>query len=173
MSTPFLGVISMFGGNFAPRGYALCQGQLQSIAQNDALFALLGTTYGGDGQVTFALPDLRGRAPIHQGNLAGGSTYVIGQVLGTETVTLTASQMPAHNHTLGASSNPGSGAGPTGAVWAAYTAGQNYAAAASANTAMNTGALSVSGGNQPHENRQPYLGINFIIALEGVFPSRN
>ena len=173
MATPFMGVISMFGGNFAPRGYALCQGQLQSIAQNTALFSLLGTTYGGDGQTTFALPDLRGRAPIHQGNLAGGGNYVIGQVLGTESVTLTSSQMPAHNHTLGANSNPGSGAGPAGAVWASYSAGQNYAAAASANTAMNAGALSPAGGNQPHNNVQPYLAINFIIALEGIFPSRN
>lgn len=173
MATPFLGVISMFGGNFAPRGYALCQGQLQSIAQNTALFSLLGTTYGGDGQVTFALPDLRGRAPIHQGTLPGGSTYVIGQVLGSETVTLTSAQMPNHNHTLGASSAPGSAAGPTGAVWAAYTAGQNYAAAASVNATMSASALSPAGGNQPHENRQPYLAINFIIALEGVFPSRN
>lgn len=173
MATPFLGVISMFGGNFAPRGYALCQGQLQSIAQNDALFALLGTIYGGDGQVTFALPDLRGRAPIHQGNLAGGSTYVIGQVLGTESVTLTATQMPAHSHTLGANSNPGSAAGPAGAVWASYSAGQNYAASGSANTLMSASALTPSGGNQPHSNVQPFLAINFIIALEGVFPSRN
>lgn len=173
MATPFLGVINMFAGNFAPRGFALCQGQIQSIAQNDALFALLGTTYGGDGQNTFALPDLRGRVPIHQGTLAGGGTYVIGQTLGTETVTLTSGQMPAHNHVLGANSAPGSGIGPTGAVWASYTAGQNYAAAASANTAMNASALSSVGGNQPHENMQPYLAINFIIALEGVFPSRN
>jgi microcystin-dependent protein len=171
MATPFIGEIKMFGGNFAPRNYAFCAGQLLSIAQNSALFALLGTTYGGNGQTTFALPDLRGRAPIHQGNLAGGGSYSMGQVLGTESVTLTASQMPAHTHSLGANSGPGSGAGPSGAVWASSAATQNYAATGS--TPMNAAAVTSSGGNQPHENRQPFLTINFIIALFGIFPSRN
>lgn len=171
MATPFIGTVTMFAGNFAPVGYAFCDGRLLPIAENSALFALIGTTYGGDGQVTFALPDLRGRAPIHQFNLAGGGNYVIGQVLGTETVTLTTNQLPAHTHGLGANSGTGSGAGPSGAVWARSSATQNYAAAA--NVAMNAGAVASSGGNQPHENMQPYLAINFIIALEGVFPSRN
>jgi microcystin-dependent protein len=171
MATPFIGTITMFGGNFAPRNYAFCHGQLISISQNTALFALLGTTYGGDGQTTFALPDLRGRAPIHQGSLAGGGNYVIGQVQGTESVTLTASQMPAHTHVLSANSGPGSGVGPSGAVWARSTATQNYAATGS--TPMNAAAVTSSGGNQPHPNMQPFLAINFIIALFGIFPSRN
>ena len=171
MTTPFIGTITMFGGNFAPRGYAFCNGSLQAISQNSALFALIGTTYGGNGQTTFALPDLRGRAPIHQGNLPGGGNYVVGQAQGTESVTLTASQMPSHTHGLGANSGPGSGAGPSGAVWARSTATQNYAAAGA--TPMNATAVTSSGGNQPHENMQPFLAINFIMALEGVFPSRN
>lgn len=171
MATPFIGSVTMFAGNFAPVGYAFCDGRLVPISENDALFALIGTIYGGDGQNTFALPDLRGRAPIHQGTRPGGGTYVIGQTLGTETVTLTATQMPSHTHTLGANSGPGNSAGPSGAVWARSTSTQNYAAAA--NVAMNAGAVVSSGGNQPHENMQPYLAINFIIALYGVFPSRN
>lgn len=171
MATPFIGTITMFGGNFAPRNYAFCNGSLLAISQNDVLFALIGTTYGGDGQSTFALPDLRGRAPIHQGNLAGGATYVMGQSIGAESVTLTASQMPAHTHSLGANSGPGNGAGPSGAVWARSSATQNYAAAGS--TPMNAAAVALSGGNQPHENMQPFLAINFIIALFGIFPSRN
>lgn len=171
MASPFLGNIKMFGGNFAPRGYAFCAGQLMSIAQNDALFSLIGTTYGGDGQVTFALPDLRGRAAIHRGLGPGGETYVMGQSLGTERVTLTASQIPAHTHVLGANSGPGSGVGPAGAVWARSTATQNYGTALTA--PMNPAMIGNAGGNQPHSNLSPYIAISFIIALEGVYPSRN
>lgn len=171
MATPFLGSVKMFGGNFAPRGYALCAGQLLAISQNDALFALIGTVYGGDGQTTFGLPDLRGRAPMHFGQGPGLPSYSLGQTLGTETVTLTAQELPTHSHTLGANAGPGSGAGPAAAVWAQSTATQNYGA--SANTQMNAGLVGVAGGNQPHDNMPPSLAINFIIALEGIFPSRN
>lgn len=171
MSDPFIGNIRIFAGNFAPRGHAFCAGQLLPISQYDALFALIGTIYGGDGQTTFALPDLRGRAPMHFGQGPGLPNYVIGQAFGSETVTLTSAQLPAHTHSLGASSAPGSGAGPAGAVWAQSSAGQNYAA--SAGTPMNAGLVSVAGGNQPHENMPPSLAVNFIIALEGIFPPRN
>jgi len=144
---------------------------LMPISQNTALFALIGTIYGGDGQTTFGLPDLRGRAPMHEGTGAGLPNYVIGEVLGTETVTLTTNELPAHTHTLGANSAPGSGVGPAGAVWAQSTAGQYYAA--TANTPMNAGLVGTAGGSQPHENMPPSLTITFIIALFGVFPSRN
>jgi microcystin-dependent protein len=170
MSQPFLGSITMFGGNFAPRGYAFCAGQILSIAQNSALFALLGTTYGGNGQTTFALPDLRGRAPLHEGNSSFGN-FALGQVLGSQSVTLTANQLPAHTHTLGANSGPGSGIGPANAVWARSPAASNYAA--SPNIGMNPAAVSGAGGSQPHNNLSPFLAINFIIALQGIFPSRN
>lgn len=171
MSQPFIGSIKMFGGNFPPLGYAFCNGQLIPISENDALFALLGTTYGGDGQTTFALPDLRGRVPIHQGTPPGGPTFVIGQTVGTETVTLTANQLPAHTHSLGANSGPGNVSGPAGAVWAQSAGTQNYGP--NVDTPMSANAVGIAGGSQPHENMQPYLAINFIISLYGVFPSQN
>ncbi len=171
MSQPFLGSITLFGGNFAPRGYMFCQGQIIAISQNSALFALLGTTYGGDGQTTFALPNLAGRAPVHQFQGPGLSNYIIGQTLGVEAVTLTSTQMPAHTHVVNANSTVTGGTGPAGAVWAQPGSGQPYAAAP--NTAMNPLALNSAGGNQPHENMMPFLALNFIIAVEGVFPSRN
>ena len=170
MAQPYVGEIRMFAGNFAPAEWMFCEGQLVPISENETLFNLIGTTYGGDGQNTFGLPDLRGRAPIHQGNLAGGGSYQIGQVLGSESVTLTASQLPAHTHGLGANSGPGNGAGPSGAVWARSSATQNYAAAGA--TPMNAAAVASSGGNQPHENMQPFLAINFIISLFGIFPQQ-
>ncbi len=159
----------MFGGNFAPAGWALCEGQLLPIAGNDALFNLIGTTYGGDGQQTFALPDLRGRVPVHMGQGAGLSNYVIGQSGGTETVTLTTNQIPAHNHTPQADSGTGSQTSPSGNVWA-NTTNLPYSIR-SPTTAMSPHAIQNDGGNQPHDNMIPYLVINFIISLFGVYPS--
>jgi microcystin-dependent protein len=166
---PFIGEIRMFGGNFAPQGWAFCAGQLLSISENTALFNLLGTTYGGDGQTTFGLPDLRGRAPIHT-----NPTYPQGAMVGTEQVTLTQSNLPAHPHLAAALSGQGSNGKPDGAVWAGSTLSDNlYKDAPTSPTTMLASALSPAGGNQPHDNMQPYLVLNFIIALEGIYPSQN
>jgi len=175
----YLGEIKMFGGNFAPRGFALCNGQLLSISQNTALFSLLGTTYGGDGIQTFGLPDLRGRAPIHWGNGIGLTPRVIGEESGSEDVTLLQSEMPAHNHLVNASTTIATQVLPTNFILAQSTdAGvggtpSNFIEASSANTTMAPNALSISGSSLPHDNMQPYLTISFIIALTGVYPSRN
>jgi len=160
----------MFGGNFAPRGWAFCDGQIMAISQYDALFSLVGTVYGGDGQNTFALPDLRGRMPVHQGtdpNLGAR----IGQSGGVEEVTLTTQQVPGHSHTPQASSRLATTANPTGAVWAAW-ADTPYAPAGSAVTPLNSAALSSVGNSQPHGNMPPFTAVNFIIAVFGVYPSR-
>lgn len=157
---PILGTIILFAGNFAPRGWAFCDGQLMSIAQNTALFSILGTTYGGDGQTTFALPDLRGRAPIHPGNGPGLTPRALGESSGSESVTLTVGQIPAHNHVV--QSAPEANGDPSANIFAAATdekAGQ--------------AATGVAGGSQPHDNMQPFLALNYIIALQGVFPSRS
>lgn len=174
----FLGEIRLFAGNFPPQGWTFCDGALLSIAQNDALFALIGTTYGGDGQSTFALPDLRGRVPLHQGTLAGNN-YVIGQKAGVESVTLTNSQLPAHSHAAGASTAvpPSAGSGVNLAGAAAYVPAapakpRLYAAAGSSTVAMSPQAIQPSGGNQPHDNMAPFLAVSFIIALAGIFPSQ-
>lgn len=171
MSQPFLGLISMFAGNFAIRGFAFCNGQLLPISQNDALFALLGTTYGGDGQTTFALPDLRGRIPVHQGQGQGLSSYVLGQNGGTETVTLTSTQMPTHTHPAQGNAGDGSQTSPTNNFWG-LAADTRYSTTLPA-APMSGNALGIVGGSQPHENMLPFLCINFIIALEGIFPSQN
>lgn len=171
MATPFIGQITMFGGNFAPLNYAFCNGQILPISQNDALFALIGTTYGGDGQTTFALPDLRGRRPVHQGTLPGGGSYTIGQASGTETVTLTTQQLPAHSHTLNANSGDGSQSSPNGNFWGA--APDNRYSTTAPGAPMSLGCVGTNGSNQPHENLSPYLCVSFIIALFGIFPSRN
>lgn len=169
MSEPFLGEIRIFPYNFAPRGWAFCQGQILSIAQNTALFSLLGTTYGGNGQTTFALPDLRGRMPLGSGQGPGLSPYDLGQVSGTETVTLTTGQMPSHNH-LASSTQAGAGSTrPSGNV----PSGGGAYAGASDGTRMNPAFIQNTGGSQPHENRQPCLVLNYCIALQGIFPSRN
>ena len=176
MSEPFIGQVMMFAGNFAPRGWAFCQGQILSIAQNTALFSILGTTYGGNGQTTFALPDLRGRVPIHSGQGPGLSSYALGQQAGAETVTLIQNQIPAHTHAVNASSTAPSPAlaSPTGNVLAAAARGSPpiYSSVAP-NTTMHANMVAPAGGSQPHTNIQPYLCINFIIALEGIYPSRN
>lgn len=176
MSTPMLGEIRMVGYGFAPRGWALCNGQVLSINQNTALFSLLGTTYGGNGQTTFALPDLRGRVAIHQGDGPATSPYTLGQTGGAETVTLLSTQMPAHSHPLAANSNPGADKTPIGNYIAGVHQTETETATAfspSATGQMSGGAIGAAGGSQPHPNIQPYLCVNFIIALEGIYPSRN
>lgn len=167
---PFLGEIRMFGGNFAPRGWALCNGQLMSVAQNTALFSILGVTYGGNGQTTFGLPNMQGRLPMHWGSGPGLSPHTLGEASGTETVTLINSQMPMHNHQLIGTTAAAGDTLPTGNI---LSEGNSYAAGNSTPTNMSPNAIGVSGGNQPHTNMPPYLAVSFIIALEGVFPSRN
>lgn len=172
MSTPFLGEIRMFAGNFAPRGFALCNGQVMSIAQNSALFALLGTTYGGDGVQTFALPNLQSRVPISQGQGSGLSNRTIGEALGVEAVTLTPNQIPDHPHSQVASTNAATAAsGPSGAPAASTTT--SFYGSGAADLTMAATAVGSTGGSQPHNNLAPYLALNFIIAVEGIFPSRN
>ncbi|HWQ33418.1 MAG TPA: tail fiber protein [Blastocatellia bacterium] len=165
MSEPFLAEIRLFTFNFPPKGWALCNGQLLPINQNQALFSLLGTTYGGDGRVNFALPNLRGRVPIHRGN-----GHTLGEAAGSSAVTLTASQMPQHAHLVRASSSNGNTNNPSGTMLAralnAYRDADNL-------TSLSPGSISNVGGSQPHENRQPFLTLNFCIALQGIFPSRN
>jgi microcystin-dependent protein len=170
MSEPFLGEIRQFGFNFAPQGWAACSGQLMAIAQNTALFSLLGTTYGGNGTTTFALPDLRGRVGVNQGQGPGLSNYVLGEVTGAENVTLTSSQMPTHSHPLVANAGAASVNRPDGAVLARV--GTSIYAPAPDGTAMNQGAIGAAGGNQPFSLIQPLLATNFCIALQGIFPSR-
>jgi microcystin-dependent protein len=171
---PYIGQIMMFAGNFAPRGWAFCNGQLMSIAQNTALFSILGTTYGGDGKNTFALPDLRSRVPVHPGQGPGLSAYTLGEVGGTETVTLTTPQIPAHGHAfqIKCSNSTSDAETPENNVPAPSTPNFNYATQSNALMA-NEGISSVVGGSQPHTNVQPYSCVNFIIAIQGIFPSRN
>jgi microcystin-dependent protein len=167
MSQPFVGEIRMVGFNFPPNGWAKCDGQIIAITQNDALFQLIGTTYGGDGRTTFALPDFRSRLPFHMGN-----GFVIGETAGTETVTLTGNQIPIHNHTLTASNHPGTQNSPVGNVLAKNGTGTPVYSQPG-NPVPMANAIQNSGGNQPHENMQPFLTINFVISLFGIFPSRN
>jgi microcystin-dependent protein len=171
MAEPFLGEIRMFGGNFAPLGWAFCNGQLLAISENSALFDLLGTTYGGDGQSTFALPNLQGRLAVHQGS-NGFSNRIIGQIDGTETATLTTSQMPGHTHTA-VGSNSGNLPSPANAFWSTDPGGNTAAYNEAGGSTMSGSALLPAGSGQPHENRPPYLGVSFIIALEGIYPSQN
>jgi microcystin-dependent protein len=171
VSEPFVGEIRMFGFNFPPQGWALCDGQLLSISQNAALFSLLGTTYGGDGESTFALPDLRSRVPVSQGQGEGLSSYAEGQAGGTETVTLAAAQMPAHTHAVSASSSPAASERPAGRVLA-RSPDHSYIPEPDTDTVMNAKMIGAAGNSQPHDNIQPYLVLNFCIALQGVFPAR-
>lgn len=170
MANPYVGEIRLFAGNFAPAGWMLCQGQLLSIAENDVLFALIGTTYGGDGQTTFALPDLRGRVPVHQGQGPGLSPRGLGELGGTETVTLLSAQMPAHTHAMHASTAVASGTAPGGALLAA-TSVASYDPGVGL-TPMAAGAVGSAGGAQPHDNMAPTLVVNHIISVFGVFPSQ-
>jgi microcystin-dependent protein len=165
MSDPFLGEIRMISFNFAPRGWALCNGQLLPINQNQALFALLGTTFGGNGQTNFALPDLRGRAPLHV-----GSGFVLGQKAGEENHTLTTAELPSHTHSAaGSTSGPAAGL-LAQSTWATHT---TAAYAGATNTSMNAASTAAAGGNQPHTNMPPFLTLNIVIALQGIFPSPN
>lgn len=178
MSEPYLGEIRLFAGNFAPRYNALCNGQTMSIAQNSALFSLLGTSYGGDGTTTFCLPNLQGRLPVGQGQGPGLSNYPIGATLGQESVTLNSGQIPVHTHLLLPAGTPATQNLPNGQYPSALQAPFNGFYVADANKSgnpvqMSAGALQTAGGNQPHENRMPSLAVSVIIALQGVFPSRN
>jgi microcystin-dependent protein len=167
LSAPFLGEIRLFGFNFNPRGWATCSGQIMSIAQNSALFALLGTTYGGNGTSTFALPDLQGRVAVGQGNGSGLTPYVMGEFTGVETVILNSQQVPQHSHAQPVTNGPATTSRPHGTVPAA---GGSYAAAGDGGAFVAT---SAAGGNQPFSILQPLLVMNYCIALNGIFPSRN
>lgn len=171
MTEPYLGELRCFGFNYPPRGWAYCQGQLLPIAQNTALFSLLGTMYGGNGQTTFGLPDLRGRAPIGFGQGPGLSPRELGEVGGEEQVTLTAAQIPPHTHTVMGATDA-STKSPTNAVPGVTAGGSSYSSTPS--TPMNAGMIPPSGGgNQPHDNISPYLATNWCIALEGLYPPRS
>jgi microcystin-dependent protein len=172
VSEAYIGEIRMFGGNFAPMGWAFCDGSALSIAQYDALYNLIGTTYGGDGVNTFNLPDLRGRLPIHQGQGNGLSPRVIGQAAGAENVTLNQSQIPSHNHTPLANSGGGNVDSPYNSYWAGSANTPQFAPGSQANTTMSADTIGFTGGNQPHPNMQPYLAVSFIIALEGIYPTQ-
>lgn len=167
MAQPYVGEIRMFGGNFAPAGWMFCEGQLLPISENETLFQLIGTTYGGDGQSTFALPDLRGRLPIHQGN-----GFILAESGGAEEITLTTNQIPAHNHPLLATSTLASSASPQGNVLAqSRQAGIDLYIEDTPTVSMAAQSISSVGGSQPHSNFQPYLCVSFIISLFGIFPS--
>lgn len=168
---PYVGEIRMFGGNFAPYGWLFCNGQEVPISEYDTLFSLIGTTYGGDGQTTFALPNLQGRIPVGQGRSPGsGTTYMMGQLAGTESVTLQSSQLPAHTHPVAASSQAGTAHSPSNAFWAK---GINEFSTGSIDSAMNAGSLSAVGGGQPHDNMMPYTCVSYIISCYGIWPQQN
>jgi microcystin-dependent protein len=177
MNPSFIGAIYIFGGNFAIYGFAFCQGQLMAISQNDAMFSLIGTTFGGDGVQTFGIPDLRGRLPIGQGQGGGLSNYVIGQQSGTEQVTLTSNTMPSHTHLINASSAAGTSAAPSTSSYVAWptagTAAEKFYNTAAANTTMNSVMIGNAGSSIPFSIVQPVLAMNYVISLFGVFPSRN
>jgi microcystin-dependent protein len=172
MASPYIGEIRMFGGKFAPAGWSFCDGQLIPISENDALFTLIGTTYGGDGQETFALPNLQSRVPVHAGTGPSGVTYQLGELDGVESVTLTMNQIPAHSHAVLATKDVGSTPQPQNNLVAQNASVQVYRAQAG-NAAMNAQAVSNIGGSQPHSNIQPFLCVNFIISLFGVFPTQS
>lgn len=173
MAQPYIGEIRMFAGNFPPVGWMFCNGQLIPISENDALFVVIGTTYGGDGQETFALPNLQSRIPIHFG-LSDGITYNMGEMAGVESVTLSTQQIPQHTHALMASNAPGTGTNPANSVFGALSPVSIYKAnLAAPNIPLNAAAITPQGGSQPHENMQPFLCVNYIISLFGIFPQPN
>ncbi|MBS0631128.1 MAG: phage tail protein [Verrucomicrobia bacterium] len=173
-SQPYIGMIYSFGFNFAPRGWHLCDGSLLPISQYTALYAIIGTTYGGDGISTFGLPDLRGRTLVHQGQGPGLGIRVMGQMAGAETVTLASTEIPAHSHLIAASNAVGTTRAPSGAFPAATSRAEaNDYAAANDGSALSAQSVGLTGGSQPHNNLPPYLVVNYCIALEGVFPARN
>ena len=167
MSQPYVGEIRMVGFNFAPNGWALCDGAVLPISQNPTLFQLIGTTYGGDGQQTFALPNLQGRLPFHV-----GPGFALGQAGGEEGVTLTSTTIPGHTHTPAGVSSKGSQPSPSGAVFAGASGGTNPYSTSTGAATLNAGAVANAGGGQPHDNMHPFLVVNFIISLFGIFPSQ-
>lgn len=172
MAQPYVGEIRIFAGNFAPNGWLICDGSLLPISENETLFQLIGTTYGGDGQSTFGLPDLQGRLPVHAGN-----GYVLGETGGTESVSLTVAQLPAHSHVLSCNNNNGTSTDPANNFWAAQPALLPYLPPldvngnTNINAPMKAGAINSVGGSQPHDNMHPFIALNFIISLFGIFPS--
>ena len=173
MAQPYVGEIRMFGGSFAPAGWMFCEGQLLPISENETLFYLIGTTYGGDGESTFALPNMASRVPVHMGNGPGGTNYALAQMAGTEQETLTVQQIPTHSHPLLASTSAAQ-LSPTGAVPTVPSGGQGlrpYNNVATPNTTLNPSSVVPTGGSQPHTNTQPFLCVSFIISLFGIFPS--
>lgn len=169
MAIPYVGEIRMFAGNFSPVGWLFCEGQLLPIAENETLFQLIGTTYGGDGQTTFGLPDLRGRIPVHFGD-----GYSMAETFGTETVTLTTAQIPSHSHSFLVSSSNGGVTNPSGSLLARNAATDGYSDDTSAGlVALNPNSISSTGGSQPHNNMAPFICVSFIISLYGIFPTQN
>jgi microcystin-dependent protein len=166
MSEPYLGEVRMVAFRFAPEGWALCNGQLLSIAENDALFNLIGFTYGGDGQTTFALPNLQSRVPMHQGN-----GHALGEMRGAEQVTLAVDELPSHLHLPQADTGNGNASDPAGNIWASSEASKQYVFGYAPNVSMNSSAMAPTGDSQPHDNMLPFLAINFVIALEGLYPT--
>lgn len=174
MSDSYIGEVRLFAGNYAPQGWALCDGALQSISENEALFALIGTTYGGDGQSTFALPDMRGRLPLHQGTGPGLTTRVMAEMLGSEAVTVLDTQMPAHLHPVVASATDATASIPTNAIPAGQPGDTLYLSNPSvAAVSMSNRTLQPAGGSLPHDNTMPFVCVNFIISLFGIFPSQS
>jgi microcystin-dependent protein len=169
MAQPYVGEIRMFAGSFAPAGWQFCDGSILPISENEVLFQLIGTTYGGDGESTFAVPNLCGRLPVHMGTGPSGTTYQIGEMAGVEDVTLTVQQIPPHTHPMMGSANTATGPTPAGQV---YAAADIYSAPASSPINMSPQSITPEGGSQPHSNIQPYLVVSYIISLFGIFPSQ-
>ena len=173
MSNARIGDIKMFAGNFAPKNWAFCNGQIIAISSNTALFSILGTTYGGNGTTNFALPNLQGRIPVGTGNGPGLTPQVLGEVSGTEATTLTVANLPLHNHPLSAKAGGGNQGGPSGHFLAASDQRNSQYTSAAADTTLAATAIGNAGSNIPHSNMQPSLGMNFVICLHGIFPARN